>query len=69
MAEAPKSHEFQVAITGLDLAPEHVERINQAVKAAVMTEIANLGLPGGVSIFFPRPPFLGLILRPNVELE
>jgi hypothetical protein len=69
MAESPKSQEFHVAITGLDLTPEHVERINQVVKAAVMTEIVNLGLPGSVGIFFPRPPILGLIFRPIQDLE
>jgi len=69
MAEASKNQEFRVTISGLDLAPEHVERINQAVKAAVMTEVANLGFPGSIGLVFPRPPILGIILRPFEEQE
>jgi hypothetical protein len=64
MADAPKNQEFHVAISGLDLTPEHVERINRAVRTAVMTEIASLDFPESMGILFPRPPILGIIFRP-----
>jgi hypothetical protein len=37
-----KNQEFRVTISGVDLTPEYVERIDRAVKAAVLTEIASL---------------------------
>lgn len=64
MADAPKNQEFHVTISGLDLTPEHMERINRAVRTAVMTEIAGLDFPQNMGLMFPRPPILGLIFLP-----
>jgi len=67
MADAAKDQEFRVTISGLDLTSEHVERINRAVRAAVLTEVANLGYPASFGIRFPRPPLLGLIFFPEAD--
>lgn len=69
MVHETDKHEFRVTLSGLDLAPDHIERINNAVKTAVMTELASLDLPHGIGIEFPRPPILGIIILPPGELN
>jgi hypothetical protein len=66
MANESKNQEFRVTISGLDLTPEHVERINRAVQAAVLTElteVADAAVPVNWGLRGPRPPIMGLIVQ------
>jgi hypothetical protein len=66
MANESKNQEFRVTISGLDLAPEHVERINRAVQAAVLTELAEVASPAipiNWGVRGPRPPIMGIIVQ------
>jgi hypothetical protein len=66
MANESKNQEFRVTISGLDLAPEHIERIDRAVKAAVLTELTeatNAAVPIQWGLRGPRPPIMGMIVQ------
>ena len=69
MADKAGKHEFQVSLSGVELAPEHIEQINRAVQRAVLTELGGLNLEGSYGIRFPRPPIWGFILFPPQEFE
>lgn len=71
--ERPR-HEFTAIIEGIELPPETVERLNQAVQKAVLTEIANVDMKGSISLEVPesdpavmerstRGPIYGLTMR------
>jgi hypothetical protein len=67
---SPSDHKFIVDLTGLNLPPAHLQRINTAIQRAVIDEIGSVdlhSLDGGFVFGFRRPPICGIIYRPQLE--
>ena len=44
MSDTKSNHQFMVNLDGLNLSEDHLQRINQAVQKAVITELAVIDL-------------------------
>ena len=53
--QQPERHEFTAVIEGIELSPETVRNIEQAVQKAVMSEVANIDLDRSVALRIPLP--------------
>ena len=53
MAKQPLHYEFKVVFDGLELQPQMVDKINQAVQNVVLQEIANIDRQGDLALQLP----------------
>jgi hypothetical protein len=54
MANQPLHYEFKVVFDGLELQPQMVDKINQAVQNVVLQEIANIDRQGDLAVRIPQ---------------
>ncbi len=59
MAKQPLHYEFKVVFDGLELQPQMVDKINQAVQNVVLQEIANIDRQGDLALHLPQAVMIG----------